>query len=153
MIVVSDTSVITSLLQIGQLDLLCKLYQRVLIPRAVYNELARSHQDLPEFIELGDVSNRKLVAELETELDLGEAEAIVLAKEKHADLLLIDEKRGRRVALREGIRITGLIALLVEAKSRGLISSVRDAISQLESRAGFRISEAVKLNAIRLAKE
>lgn len=153
MIVVSDTSVITSLLQIGYLDLLRELYNRVLIPRAVCNELARSHQEIPTFIEVGEVSNRQMVAELEAELDLGEAEAIVLAKEKRADLLLIDEKRGRRVALREGIRITGLIALLVEAKSRGLILSVRDAISQLESRAGFRISEAVKLNAIRAANE
>ena len=144
MIVVSDTSVITSLMQIGRLALLRELHEKVLIPRAVSQELLRSHQDLPGFIEVGEVVDRKMVERLETELDLGEAEAIVLAKEKHADLLLIDEKLGRRIALREGIRISGLLALVVDAKRRGLVASVREIVQQLETKAGFRVSEVVK---------
>ena len=104
MIVVSDTSVITSLIQIGEVTWLRELHKVVLIPRAVHQELIRYHPTLPTFIEVCDVLDRQMVARLEAQLDLGEAEAIVLAKEKHADLLLIDEKLGRRIALREGIR-------------------------------------------------
>ena len=152
MIVVSDTSVVTSLIHIGHLTLLQKLHGKVLIPRAVHQELVRSHQVLPEFLEVREVFNREMVARLEAELDLGEAEAIVLAKEARADLLLIDEKLGRRVAVREGIRISGLMALLVDAKRRGLISSVREIAGQLESQAGFRVSDAVKLESFREAK-
>jgi predicted nucleic acid-binding protein len=153
MIVVSDTSVVTSLIHIGHLTLLQKLHGKVLIPRAVHQELVRSHQVLPEFLEVREVFNREMVARLEAELDLGEAEAIVLVKEAHADLLLIDEKLGRRVAIREGIRISGLMALLVDAKRRGLINSVREIAGQLESQAGFRVSDAVKRESFREANE
>ncbi len=153
MIVVSDTSIITSLLQIGRLVLLQKLHGKVLIPRAVHQELLRSHQVLPVFLEVREILDHEMAARLETELDLGEAEAIVLAKEARADLLLIDEKLGRRVAVREGIRISGLLALLVDAKRRGLIGSVREIVGQLECQAGFRVSDPVKLESFRAAKE
>ena len=153
MIVVSDTSVVTSLIQIGRLALLQTLHGKVLIPRAVHQELLRSHHVLPEYLEVREILDHKMVARLEAELDLGEAEAIVLAKEAHADLLLIDEKLGRRVAVREGIRISGLLALLVDAKRRGLIGSIREIVGQLESQAGFRVSDPVKLESFRAANE
>jgi predicted nucleic acid-binding protein len=94
-----------------------------------------------------------MVNRLEAELDLGEAEAIVLAKEEHADLLLSDEKLGRRIALREGLRVSGLLALLVEAKRRGLVQSVREITGLLETKAGFRVSEVVKSALFREANE
>jgi len=153
MIVVSDTSVITSLIQVGHAELLQELHGRVLIPRAVHLELLRTHAIFPAFIEVRVVVDRTRVADLEAELDLGEAEAIVLAKEVNADLLLIDEKLGRQVALREGLRIAGLMGLTVEAKQRGLIGSVRELVRQLETEAGFRVSNAVKAEAFRLAGE
>jgi hypothetical protein len=153
MIVVSDTSVITSLIHIGHLDLLQKLHGKILIPPVVQQELFRAHQALPAFLEVRDAADRQMVARLEAELDLGEAEAIVLAKETNADLLLIDEKLGRRVAAREGVRIAGLLALLVEAKHRRLIKSVREFVGQLESNAGFRVSDAVKSESFREANE
>src|SRR5690606_25315616 len=104
---------ITALLQIGQVALLQKLYQIVLVPTAVHSELIKSHPVLPTFLHVKAVSNRSQVTRLEAELDLGEAEAIVLAKETSADLLLIDEKLGRQAALREGLRITGLMGLII----------------------------------------
>lgn len=153
MIVVSDTSVITSLIHIGRLTLLQELHGTVLIPRAVHQELLRTHESLPSFVEIRDAANHEMVARLTAEVDVGEAEAIVLCKELRADLLLIDEKLGRQVALREGVRIAGLVALVVEAKQRGLIDSVRKIVEQLEKDAGFRVSDLVKSEAFEKAGE
>ncbi|MBI3848793.1 MAG: DUF3368 domain-containing protein [Verrucomicrobia bacterium] len=153
MIVVSDTSVVTSLIHIGQIALLQKLHGVVLIPQAVHRELLRTHADIPGFLNVRQVVDATMVARLEAELDLGEAEAIVLAKESHADLLLIDEKLGRLVAMREGVRVVGLMGLTVEAKRRGLIDSVRELVQRLEAEAGFRVSDSVKDEAFRLAGE
>jgi uncharacterized protein len=153
MIVVSDTSVITSLVQVGQADLLQQLHGKVLVPVAVQQELLRTHRVLPMFLEVRAAADRQMVARLAAELDLGEAEAIVLARETQADLLLIDEKLGRRVAVREGLRIAGLLALLVEAKHQRLIISVREIVHQLENEAGFRVSDAVKLESFQQANE
>ena len=153
MIVVSDTSVITSLIHIGRERLLQQLHGVVLIPEAVRRELLRTHSRIPEFLAVRQAVDRRFVARLEVELDLGEAEAIVLAKETKADLLLIDEKLGRQIALREGVPIAGLVALVVEAKQRELIDSVRELVGRLESEAGFRVSDAVRAEAFRLAGE
>lgn len=124
-----------------------------MIPEAVHRELLRTHVQIPSCLEVRPVSDRAAVARLETELDLGEAEAIVLFKEGKADLLLIDEKLGRRVAIREGVRIAGLLGLAVDAKRQGKISSVRELVRRLETEAGFRVSPAVKAEAFRLAGE
>src|SRR5215207_148001 len=99
MIVISDTTAITSLVQIGHCDLLEKLYGEVVIPVAVSEELLVSHVRLPSFLRVQAVRHRDDVQRLQNDIDLGEAEAIVLAKELTADLLLIDESQGRRIAL------------------------------------------------------
>ena len=145
MIVVSGSSPVTSLIHVGRLALLADLYGTVLIPQAVRRELIRSHRSLPPFLEVREAQDQQMVHRLEVELDLGEAEAIVLAKEAHADLLLIDEKLGRQVAAREGVPITGLMGVLVAAKRGGHINSVREVVGELEVSAGFRVSETVKL--------
>ena len=106
MIVVSDTSPVLNLARIGRLQLLFLLYHQVLIPSAVYDELTASKSDLPPAIDLAAqpwlmvaaANDQKRVQELRKDLDRGEAEAIVLAIERRADLLLVDERRGRRTA-------------------------------------------------------
>lgn len=152
MIVVSDTTAITSLLQIGQCDLLAKLYREVLIPQAVNNELLVAHPVLPAFLRVGTVRGQAEVQRLQTDIDVGEAEAI-LAKETAADLLLIDENEGRRVALREGLKIIGLLGVLVQAKRSGLISSVREVTAKIEAVADFRVADDVKEIIFRSAGE
>ncbi len=79
MIVVSDTSVITALMQVEPSELLNQLYHEVLIPEAVRDELLPSHPVLPPFLRCEPVSDGREVHRLITELDRGEAEAIVLA--------------------------------------------------------------------------
>jgi hypothetical protein len=153
MIVVSDTSVITSLIHIGREQLLAEFHGTVLIPLAVQQELLRTHVQIPGFLEVRAVHDLANVARLRAELDLGEAEAIVLAKESSADLLLIDEKLGRAVAVREGLRISGLLGLCVDAKLCGKISSLRELVQKLELEAGFHVSATVKEQAFALASE
>ncbi len=141
MIVISDTSVITNLAAIQNLQLLPQLYGRVTIPEAVYRELVDIQPMVPgvlevqtaPWIEVKQVENRTLVDRLRNEarLDAGESEAIGIALELRADLLLIDERRGRAEANRLGLRITGLLGILVEAKQRNLIAAVRPLMDTL----------------------
>jgi uncharacterized protein len=153
MIVVSDTSAITALLQVGRVALLKELYGEILLPESVREELAQTHPSLPPFLRCEPVLNTGEVRRLSAELDQGEAEAIVLAKERRADLLLMDDLQGRRVALREGVPYIGLLGVLVQAKQDGHIPSVRQLIKELETVADFRLSEEIKLVALRKAGE
>lgn len=101
MIVVSDTSCISNLLTIGHAHLLNELFGEVIIPPAVEDELQRFHSDLPDFLRRVAPRDSALLSRLAVEVDIGEAEAICVARELHADRLLIDEKLGR-VARRIG---------------------------------------------------
>lgn len=80
------------------------------------------------------------VQELREDLDPGESEAIVLAMECHADLLLVDERRGRRIAVRLGLKVTGLLGVLAEAKKAGLIERVKPVLDELIQKARFWIA-------------
>lgn len=153
MIVVSDTSPITALLQIGRIELLASIYGEVFIPRAVSEELAVVHAALPEFVHVLPVTDTAYRSRLLLELDEGEAEGIVLAKELKADELLMDEKEGRRVAEREGLHVIGLLGVLLDAKLRGMLPSLRDAIEQLEREAHFYIAQELKDTILREAGE
>ncbi|WP_306557917.1 DUF3368 domain-containing protein [Nostoc sp. 'Peltigera malacea cyanobiont' DB3992] len=130
MIIVSDTSPITNLAAIGQLDLLRQLYSSVIIPKAVYNEMVGVNKIVPGAVEVQTLSwiqtqtvvNSLQVTEIQENnenIHLGEAEAIILSLEMKADLLLMDERRGRIVATSYGINVTGLLGVLLQAKNRG----------------------------------
>jgi uncharacterized protein len=152
-IVISDTSAITNLAAIHQLHLLPQLYGQVTIPEAVYGELVEVDPPVPGTLEVQtvpwlnvvQVSNRHAVEQLQRDvrLDSGESEAIVLALELNADLLLIDERRGRAEANRLGVRITGLLGLLVEAKKKRLIPAVQPLMDALVATSDFRVSSAL----------
>lgn len=153
MIVISDTSAITNLAAIQHLQLLLQLYTQVTIPEAVYCELTdidplvpgTSEVQTASWLEVRQVANREIVARLRdtARLDPGESEAIALALELSADLLLIDERRGRAEANRLGLRITGLLGILIEAKHQNLIVAVKPLMDALISTSEFRISPAL----------
>jgi uncharacterized protein len=144
MLVVSDTSPVTALLQIGRCDLLALLFGRILLSPAVRAELLRFHRSLPDYLEVGTIRAQQNADALSRELDRSEAEAIVLAEECRADYLLMDEKRGRSVAEARGIRVVGLLGVLLMAKRAGYAQSVGELIGELESQAGFFVSDSVK---------
>jgi uncharacterized protein len=152
-IVISDTSVITNLAAIQHLPLLTQLYRQVIIPEAVYRELADIDPPVPgtleaqsaDWLQVRPVTNLNVVEQLRSEvrLDPGESEAIALALELKADLLLIDERRGRAEADRLGLRIIGLLGILVEAKRRRLIAAVKPLIDAMIATSEFRVSPAL----------
>jgi len=144
MIVVSDTSPITNLWQIGELDLLAQLFGKIIIPYEVYQEpciLAnqKAFLEKQDWISVQKPVSDQLKQTLSQELDAGEAEAISLAIELKADYLLIDEQLGRRVAGRYGLKIVGIIGILIQAKQQGLINAVKPYLEKLRNEAGFRI--------------
>lgn len=152
MIVVSDTTPIISLMKAGQLELLQKLFGVICIPDSVYRELienekfseeARVVQEC-EFLYVEEVENKKSVTILRsfTGLDAGESEAIILADEKQADVLLMDEHKGRQVAKKMGITITGTIGVLAQAFDEEMLTKedVERCVERLKE-SDIRISE------------
>ena len=161
MIIVSDTSPINNLAAINHLHLLNQLYGKVFIPEAVYRELTDQNFYVAgatevqtfDWIQTRAVSDRTLVEALNNELDIGEAEAIALAVEIQADQVLIDERRGRLVANRLNLRYTGILGILVEAKSKGLIAEVRPLLDALINQAGFWVAEPLYNSVLQLVNE
>ncbi|MEW6305667.1 MAG: DUF3368 domain-containing protein, partial [Verrucomicrobiota bacterium] len=152
MIVISDTSVLVNLAAIGQLELLRKLYSGVIVPTKVMEEVrATADKSAPnrqvascEWIEVRAVNDLKLEERIGANLDEGEAAAIALAIETRADFLLMDERRGRRVAEGEGLTVIGLLGVLVRAKSAGHISAVRPVLDDLVTSTSFYMTDALK---------
>ena len=138
-IIVSDTSCIGYLIQINLLHLLQILYGEIIIPVAVNDEilqLENKENILSEFktsdwIKIyspNDISNVKNYKNI---LDKGELQAISIAIELKADLLIIDEKLGRIVASTIGFDITGLVGILITAKNKNLIPSIKSALDKV----------------------
>ncbi|MBW4628429.1 MAG: DUF3368 domain-containing protein [Brasilonema octagenarum HA4186-MV1] len=163
MIIVSDTSVLSNLAAIEQLPLLQQLYNQVIIPEAVRNELSNASTEniniravvALSWIEIRLVKNTVLVETLlhNRELDQGEAEAIALALELPAKRLLIDERLGRREATRLGIPITGVLGILIAAKTEGLLPLVKPVMDNLIIKAGFWVSEQLYAEILQVAGE
>jgi len=148
MIVVANAGPLIALARVGRFDLLQSLYGQLYIPPAVRDEVLTSGFGRPGAEEVGmaswihivDVRDVTAVQLLRERLDAGESEAIVLAIQLDASLLLIDEARGRRVAEARGLNKTGTIGTLIAAKKRGLILEVTPLLDDLRT-AGFCMDE------------
>jgi predicted nucleic acid-binding protein len=148
MIVVADTTPINYLILIGEIDVLAKLYGRVVIPRAVHEEL--THSRAPESVRtwiarppswLEILSPASVSYPALAGLDAGEREAIALAEQLSADQLIVDELLGRREAERRGLPVIGTIGVLREAAGEGLLD-LQTAIDRLRQ-TSFHISPAI----------
>lgn len=154
MIIISDTTPIISLMKAEQLDLLQKLFHEVIIPEAVFLELVSNTKFQKEaqiirncpYISVEEVVDTKSVNIFRrvTGLDAGESEAIVMADEKKADLLLMDERKGRIVAKQMGLAITGTVGILLQSFDEGLLNAdeVRESTNKLKE-CGIRISDSL----------
>jgi hypothetical protein len=161
MIVVADTSVILNLCRVHHEHLLQQLFQRVLIPSQVAGEFEQLAKDrsrfsgllLPNWIEILPAPGSFPVEVAQADLDPGESAAIALCLKEKADALLIDESLGRRVAGKLGIRTIGIARILIEARDRDLIPSVKLLLDRLQAEANFWISPDLRLRVLQLAGE
>ena len=151
MIVVSDTTPLRYLAVISGLDWLPVLFREVLCPPEVLAECLHDRAPAalrqwaaaaPAWLRVTEVSAESQTLPFEVELDAGETAALCLAREVRADLLLLDEKRGRLAAARLGLPVTGTLGVLVEAALCGL-ADFEVHLNLLMTRTNFRASEAV----------
>jgi predicted nucleic acid-binding protein len=157
-IVVSDASPIIALSRIDHLHLLRSLFGEVIVPERVLQELlvgpgGRQLLAAAPWLEARSVEDVEHVRRLELTLDPGEAAAIALAKEIGARLLLIDERRGRAEAIREGLQVTGVVGVLLLARRADLVERVRPLLDRLVRDANLHLGEDVVQEALRLAGE
>ena len=157
--VVSNTTPLLTLMGIGALELLQQLYGEVSIPQGVWEEIQQGkdksiYQDVSQldWVQIQTVSNQDALAYLHAELDKGEAETLVLAREIGARLVLIDEKAARRVADQLGLIYTGSLGVLLRAKAQGLIPAVKPLIDKMRSN-GIWISDILYHHILQQANE
>jgi len=158
MIIVCDSSPIIALALCDQLELLDKLFNDILIPQEVYNETTKEGKEPTPIIKewatgkVIEVINRQSVNKFNEILDKGESEAIALYLEKSADYLLIDEKKGRKIAMENDIKIIGSIGVLIMAKRKGLIQSIKPSLDIIRH-SSTRISDFLYEQALKIAGE
>jgi hypothetical protein len=144
-IIISDTSAITNLFQVGYLEILRDLYGEITVTPGVRREFYRIEEQQnilkdTDWIKTAYPKNDILINELLESLDLGESESIALAIELDADYLIIDEFEGRKIADKLGIKIVGLLGVLILAKKQGLIIQIKPVVDKL-LKAGFRLNK------------
>jgi len=148
---VSNTSPISSLASIGRLSLLRTQFSEVWLPPTVLKELSAhpSSEALAEiqtaisakWMQSSALQNSRLFDVLCQHLHAGEAEAITLAVQMNADIVLIDEREGRQLAVRAGLQVTGTLGVLLRVKLHGEIRDLGKEIQALRTKANFFVAQ------------
>ena len=141
--VISNTTPIINFLKIGKIELLKEIYGKIIIPEAVYQEIETGKGkefytnlrklDWIKIFSIQSISTRLYLFDL----DDGEAETIILAQEQSADLVIIDEKLGRRYATQLNIPVTGTIGILLKAKEMNLITVIKPYLNELRNKSSW----------------
>jgi len=161
---ISDSSTLIHLAALGRLILLREYYTEVFIPPAVWKEVAEEGRGRPGACEVEEAaragwlkviaaSDEPLVRLLKRELQDGEAEALALAVERQEDVVLLDESEARRVAAVYGLRKTGVVGILIQARLDGKVTSLRQELDRLRQDAGFWITEDLYRQALEAVGE
>jgi predicted nucleic acid-binding protein len=140
LVVIADLSSLMALENIGESNVLPKLFSEITITPEVAREYGR---EIPSWIQIrqpSDVSNNR--PEI-TNLDRGEASSIALALDSENPLLIIDEKKGRRVAERLDIEIIGTVGVLIKAKIAGYVADPDSLLARLEA-VDFRLDDNLR---------
>lgn len=161
MIVVSNSSPIMNLAAIGRLDLIKHKFGKVVIPDAVWRELVidgkgkKGVEDIEksDWIKVQPVRDKALVKVLAKDIDNGESEAIALAVENNADVLLLDDKSARLIAANLGLKLIGIVGILIWAKKEGIIKQLSKELDKLREEANFRMSEDLIKRALQEVEE
>lgn len=153
MLVVSDTTAITTLMKAGLEPVLEKLFGKVAIPEMVAIELRQFHADIPAWCEIHYVHPHPLLPVISQNIDPGEAEAICLALDLKADAILLDDRKGKREAESRGLSCLALPAILLAAKRQGVIQSLSRALDMLDRQGSYRLKAHVMEALLREAGE
>lgn len=159
MIVVSDSSPLIALAGIGKLHLLHDLFGEVFVPPAVWAEvLCEQRAGAAEvraatWIRTVPVAADSFLMALNRDLDAGEAEALLLAADLNADVVVVDERRARSLAQYLRIPFTGTVGILLIAKERGHLAEIRPVMDEMRARVNFRISPTLYRGALASAGE
>jgi predicted nucleic acid-binding protein len=148
-VVISDTSCFIAFDRINKLEILQLVFGTVLTTPRVMQEFGKN---LPAWITLKEATNQDKLIELEGILDKGEASAIALALEIPGALIIIDEKKGRKIAKSLDLEVIGSLKVLLIAKQKGIIRAIHPIIQELESK-NFRFSNELLEQALLEAGE
>lgn len=129
--VISNSSPLIALEQIGLLHVLAELFKEVWVPAAVVDEVPPT-VSLPSWILCQPLQQPMAAAVLHTSLGLGESEAITLALQEKAGLIILDDRPARRIASALGLKVIGTLGILLAAKRKNLIPAIAPAITALE---------------------
>jgi len=148
-VVISDTSTLILFQKIDELMILQKVYGELVTTQEIAIEYG---DDLPDWIKVMPLSDKKHLDFLATQVDLGEASAIALASEYDDVLLLLDDLKARKLAAKLNLKFTGILGVLHKAKQMSLIDNIKPMIEKLLS-TDFRISENVIKEILKLNNE
>ncbi len=138
-VIISDTSVLNLFQKISRLDLLHGIYEEIITTPEVAEEYG---DELPIWINIQVVTDRKYQELLELQVDKGEASAIALAKEYSDVLLLLYDLKARKLATKLNLKYTGTLGIITKAKNKGLIEKVKPVLDKIQ-KTDFRISEKI----------
>jgi predicted nucleic acid-binding protein len=148
-IIISDTSCLIILTNIGELDLLQKVYGKIVTTTDIASEFG---EKLPDWVEVVSVIDKLRQQLLEMQIDKGESSAITLALETSENTLIIDDYKARKVAEQLGLNFTGTIGVIIKAKHLGIIDSIKPYIEKIRE-TNFRISTELEIKALQEANE
>lgn len=148
-IIISDISCLIALSRIGRIEILQKVFKIVYTTSIVAEEF---EEPLPAWIVIRNVVNVDQIKKLQLILDPGEASTIALALETDNAILIIDEKKGRKVAADLNVTIIGILKVLLLAKNKGAIDSVKEIIIELQKQS-FRFNKTIVDDVLKLAGE
>jgi len=147
-ITVSNSTCLIALERINRLNILAESFQTIMIPPAVKEEVGLEI----DWLIVKPVKNKAVITSLNTQIDIGESEAIALAMELKDVYVLLDDKKARRIAKQIKLKVIGTIGLLLRAKRKGIIKQVKPILDELQN-AGFRLTETLYKEALHIAEE
>jgi len=147
--IISDTSCFIILTNVGELDLLQKVYGQIVTTPEIAAEFG---EPLPEWVEIAEVKDKYRQTILELQIDKGESSAIALALETPDSVVILDDYKARKIAERLGVTLTGTIGVIIKAKLNGTISSIKPILEKIKQ-TDFRLSGEIETQALKEADE
>lgn len=147
--IISDTSCFIILTNIGELDILYKVYGQIITTIDIATEYG---EILPDWVEIANVFDKSKQQLLEMQIDKGESSAIALALETPNSTIILDDYKARKIAEKLGLAYTGTIGVIIKAKLLGIIPSIKPLLDRMKH-TDFRLSADIELQALKESKE